>query len=787
MKRFFLSIMVVAMIGLMKSDAQILISKVDPAGDLITITNYGAGPASVTATWQFCSNFGYISFATIPIVDGLGNFPTLPSGASVTFKWNGGLNNTAADLGLYNSSNFGSAAAMEHFVQWGSGGNGRENVAVAKGIWTGGTFLTNTTTNPGPGVFGYNGAPAPAGVGDWMNMVNVTLSVDMSFETVNAAGVHVAGSFQGWNPGSTPMTDIGNNCWEHTFCYPAGANFQYKYINGNMWGQDESVTDPLCGGAGGYGTDRTDTLPNGDVTIPKVCFGTCNPCIAPISLTLYVDMSKVATIADTVHVAGSFNGFNPAATPMTHIGDSVYCVTVSVIPGSSINYKFINGNSFNGDEPENVVSGPCAANNGFGDRTYNVPLGIPNDTISVVCFNSCFTCDNIVNLTLYVNTCLIDSVSEFGMFVGGTFNNFDAGVTHMADSGNGIWCATVQVNKGDTIRYKFNNGGSIGGVYEIGDTLCGTSDGFGDRIVIIGNTDVVLDTVCWNECDDCVKSTCPVPTGALTNNIGFFSANLTWDVMANSVGYQLQGGLMGSNPNSYVTFDRNGATNNSLAASGLTKNTSYEWQVRNACLDAQSQVVYSDWTPLVFFSTLNCAAPNPSSTTNVTSKKARLNWTIMPNSIGYIIRGQAIGGSVVTLNVPGGSTNFLQATGLTPNTSYAWAVTNVCSTSPFIESQFSQSMINNFTTLPSATSKVASVSGELFIYPNPADNMLNILNLEEGENDISLYDLSGKLIMEMTTEQSGIQMEITNVPAGIYQIVIENAKNVRTEKLIISK
>ena len=37
--------------------------------------------------------------------------------------------------------------------------------------------------------------------------VNVTLNVDMSDVTVSENGVHVAGSFQGWDPAATPLTD----------------------------------------------------------------------------------------------------------------------------------------------------------------------------------------------------------------------------------------------------------------------------------------------------------------------------------------------------------------------------------------------------------------------------------------------------------------------------------------------------------------------------------------------------------------------------------------------------
>lgn len=45
-----------------------------------------------------------------------------------------GLNDTSADLGLYNTNSFANAAAMEDFVQYGGSGIGRESVAASKGI-----------------------------------------------------------------------------------------------------------------------------------------------------------------------------------------------------------------------------------------------------------------------------------------------------------------------------------------------------------------------------------------------------------------------------------------------------------------------------------------------------------------------------------------------------------------------------------------------------------------------------------------------------------------------------
>ncbi|MEC8663027.1 MAG: hypothetical protein VXY03_04050, partial [Bacteroidota bacterium] len=69
----------------------------------------------------------------------------------------------------------------------------------------------------------------------------VTLTVDMTNEMVSTDGIHVAGNFQGWEPGGTPMMDNGDGTWSYTFTSDTAATYQYKFVNGNMWGSDESV------------------------------------------------------------------------------------------------------------------------------------------------------------------------------------------------------------------------------------------------------------------------------------------------------------------------------------------------------------------------------------------------------------------------------------------------------------------------------------------------------------------------------------------------------------------
>jgi len=128
--------------------AQIRLVEVDPVNDTVTIQNFGSSMEPINDYW-FCTLFVYDQLSSFTIDSGSLN---LASGATVKLS---GLNlrDSDADLGLYTTNSFGSAAAMSDFMQWGDSGNGRESVANTAGIWTSGDFLSGT----GPFVYGGDG------------------------------------------------------------------------------------------------------------------------------------------------------------------------------------------------------------------------------------------------------------------------------------------------------------------------------------------------------------------------------------------------------------------------------------------------------------------------------------------------------------------------------------------------------------------------------------------------------------------------------------------------------
>lgn len=210
----------------------------------------------------------------------------------------------------------------------------------------------------------------------------VTFRVNMQYQTVSANGVRIAGSFQGWNPAATPLTRslADTNVWLFSDTFNVGDTIQFKYVNGNTWGQDESV--PVACATGG---NRTYIIAAGNPTLPLVCFASCTNCAAQRAVTFRVNMTG-QTIVGAVHIVGTFNNFSATADTMTPVGNNVYQRTFQLQEGIAVRYKFLRGPSFSNEE---TVPAACGVSNGFGGFDREFTPGGANATLPAVAFGTC--------------------------------------------------------------------------------------------------------------------------------------------------------------------------------------------------------------------------------------------------------------------------------------------------------------------------------------------------------------------------------------------------------------
>jgi hypothetical protein len=75
-------------------------------------------------------------------------------------------------------------------------------------------------------------------------VVQVTFQVSVPADTPVADILYIAGDFQGWVPGQTPMTRVDGSTWAITIPFEDGTSIQYKYTRGT-W--DAVEKDDGCG------------------------------------------------------------------------------------------------------------------------------------------------------------------------------------------------------------------------------------------------------------------------------------------------------------------------------------------------------------------------------------------------------------------------------------------------------------------------------------------------------------------------------------------------------------
>ena len=216
--------------------------------------------------------------------------------------------------------------------------------------------------------------------------VDITFRVDMSNETVSADGVHVAGDLNGWSTTDNQLTDQGGGIYMTTVSLDPGRDIQYKYLNGNAWGTEESAPANCTVG----GNNRIFTVPATSDTLDLVPFNGCPDVVEKRQVTFRVDMTNETPSGDGVHVAGNFVGWDPGVAMMTDMGDGIYEYQADVLASIlTVQYKYVNGNAWGNEE-----SIPDGCKNGDSNRF--APVSGATNTLPTYVFG---TCDTVASAT----------------------------------------------------------------------------------------------------------------------------------------------------------------------------------------------------------------------------------------------------------------------------------------------------------------------------------------------------------------------------------------------------
>jgi len=252
----------------------------------------------------------------------------------------------------------------------------------------------------------------------------ITFQVDMTKEVISAQGVHIAGDFQSiaglggnWSPSSTEvMDDNGDGIYSITVLIPDNT-YEYKFINGNAWGMDESPPGECSVGP----TNNRSLLVNGsDLTLPAVPFNGCLP-VVKFSINLQnqiISPEGVYIMGDFQQAAGFSQNWDPGITQLQDLNaDKTYELSIN-IPEGNYEYLFVNGrDSLNAE----ILPLNCYGNY---NREINVVMG--NNSSLTHCFNTCEECDPY--LTTNFDTHWWNNTIFYELFVRSFYDSDEDGI-----------------------------------------------------------------------------------------------------------------------------------------------------------------------------------------------------------------------------------------------------------------------------------------------------------------------------------------------------------------------
>ncbi|MEM9823419.1 MAG: hypothetical protein AAF985_20215, partial [Bacteroidota bacterium] len=137
MKRFFpYFLLSMLLIGSFGAKAQVIINEIAAPGT-VELKNIGNTMIPVGDYW-LCDFPAYERINDLNVI--CGNVNLAPGEILVVDNFNF-VSTDDGEMGLYSTNSFGSAAAMQSYVEWGSAGHQRSTVAIAAGVWTAGNFV----------------------------------------------------------------------------------------------------------------------------------------------------------------------------------------------------------------------------------------------------------------------------------------------------------------------------------------------------------------------------------------------------------------------------------------------------------------------------------------------------------------------------------------------------------------------------------------------------------------------------------------------------------------------
>ncbi len=280
---------------------------------------------------------------------------------------------------------------------------------------------------------------------------------------------------------------------------------------------------------------------------------------------------------------------------------------------------------------------------------------------------------------------------------------------------------------------------------------------------------------------------CNAPAG-LTSTVTSSGATVSWTAVSGAVSYAVDYKLSTATT---WTSAATASTATSIAISGLTASTLYDWRVSTNCgtngASGFSTAQFTTSAPFV------CNAP-AGLTSTVTASGATVSWTAVSGAVSYAVDYKLTTATTWTSAATASTTTSVAISGLTASTVYDWRVSTNCGTngaSGFSTAQFTTSAASvcgtafepNETTATAATITSGIVNSAAITTATDVDYfkitttatsdiVYNLVGPSVVDFDLTIYNSAGTQLATSTGTSATETISLTNQAAGTYYIKV---------------
>ena len=274
------------------------------------------------------------------------------------------------------------------------------------------------------------------------------------------------------------------------------------------------------------------------------------------NVTFSVNTENITVGENGIYLGGGVFGGATAHQMSDDNADGIYEVTVSMTPGTTGNYIFLNSPDSDSDwgTKENLNGQDCSDPNNYDDRILD-PVGEDDYTL-LHCFGECSgngtgecpepAATSDVSFSVNMSNFPVGLSENDTVYLNGNFNGWCGDCNAMNDDdGDGIWSITMPLEDG-SYEYKFTvNGWNTQEEFSEVIDGCTTSDGtYTNRSLTVAGEDLELPTVYWNLCPgelpgDLYTVTFEVNTSAIVGGVGADGIFAGGGILGNAQAVQL--------------------------------------------------------------------------------------------------------------------------------------------------------------------------------------------------------------------------------------------------------